>query len=630
MIMRTLHAGFRRRFVLLAATVAAATACSDDDNRAAPANQAPQFTSAPDVRFSENTPIAFAVEAVDPDGDAVTLSLSAAGDGAFFTLDLATGVVTSARPFDFETPQDADSDNTYALAATASDGAATTTQMITVAITDVVDPFNTRGAVAIFGAEAGDAARVVDVVGDLDEDGVADLVIGAAGATPEDALNAGVVYVVLGAALLTDADGVFDLAAFDQLSGVRVFGEGASVAAGADVAGVGDLDGDGAPEVAASSPLSAETPPEAGVTVVFGSALRAALNADGVIRFATLVDDGLGVGLDVAPPLLAATIDAPGDVDGDGVTDVLVCASAPDVASNAAVVFGDAVVTARGQGGRIDLADVGLTGEGVALGGCGDTAFATRLGDIDGDGRADVLTGAFNRNNAFPVFVHAGAAIAAARGAGGVAAPAITFEPDADGSGLTAFPDASAPVGDVNGDGFDDIMISIVNPQTPLVDGYLVFGSPTVVDDTGGVVVVAEIADSGLGVRFERTAVSDTGIGRAAAAAGDVDGDGVDDFFFGPDLIFGGDLGGLAVIPETAIGDTVRAVRITGATPATRALSRPFDLGGDGFDDVVLRADDDSPLGRPGAGVLLLVSGALLTAEADGDGAFAVDEALSD
>ena len=101
-------------------------------------DNAPQFalaSSAFDVL--ENTTAVTTIAASDADGDDLTFSLTNSTDASFFSLDSNSGALTFISAPDFETAEDGNSDNTYELELNVFDGAHTTTQSISVKVTNV-------------------------------------------------------------------------------------------------------------------------------------------------------------------------------------------------------------------------------------------------------------------------------------------------------------------------------------------------------------------------------------------------------------------------------------------------------------------------------------------------------------
>jgi hypothetical protein len=100
-----------------------------------PTNTAPTINNASNS-FSvlENQTSAFSVEASDPEGDALTYSLS--GDDASLFLITSSGTVRFVSAPDFENPQASAGGNAYSLTVSVSDGALTGSKDFTVTVTN--------------------------------------------------------------------------------------------------------------------------------------------------------------------------------------------------------------------------------------------------------------------------------------------------------------------------------------------------------------------------------------------------------------------------------------------------------------------------------------------------------------
>ena len=83
----------------------------------------------------ENQTGAFLVTATDPDGDTITFSITSGADANLFSVNTSGSVTFNTAP-DFEIPGDANSDNTYELTVTASDGTASDSQSFSVTVTN--------------------------------------------------------------------------------------------------------------------------------------------------------------------------------------------------------------------------------------------------------------------------------------------------------------------------------------------------------------------------------------------------------------------------------------------------------------------------------------------------------------
>ena len=102
-----------------------------------PANQAPTFTSPATATAPENSGgTVYQAAASDPDGNAITFSITGGADSARFRIT-AAGALTFATLPDFEQPADSDGNNVYLVTIAASDGSATVTRDVSITVTNV-------------------------------------------------------------------------------------------------------------------------------------------------------------------------------------------------------------------------------------------------------------------------------------------------------------------------------------------------------------------------------------------------------------------------------------------------------------------------------------------------------------
>lgn len=386
-------------------------------------------------------------------------------------------------------------------------------------------PARTQGLVYTF-PELEDACTAL---GDLDGDGHPELVVAKAGTE----LDAGRVSVRSGrtGAELYGIDGL-------------VSGTGFALA----LARLDDLDGDGHDDLAIASPL------QSAPMVSLRSGLTGAVI--GVV-FPSVVGE------------FGRVLASGGDVDGDGVDDLLIASPSP---------------WGGGPGGYVEVVSP-MTGVSLRVHISGQAEALAFLGDVDGDGMDDYAVGAPDTASAAVGMVHVFSG-----GSGGL------LYSHSGVSNYHQFGAALAGIGDVDGDGAGDLLVGAPGEQVaPYTTGaaYLYSGA-------SGALIRHQVAP-GIGqVMF----------GKSLAGAGDYDGDGVSD---------------LAVMHSSSwVGGVVKNVGnvyvFSGATGAelermsTWGQRGPMvnagDVNLDGIEDLLLA----SPATAPGLSSILMLGAAPLPA----------------
>ena len=279
----------------------------------------------------------------------------------------------------------------------------------------------------------------------------------------------------------------------------------AGEAFGASIAGAGDLNGDGYADLVVGAPGIALSDPGRAY-VYFG-------NSGGPARSPSLT---------LAAPTngrFGTSVAGAGDVTGDGLGDLIV--SAPMQASTTGSVRGRVYLyPGRATSGPAAMPTRTLEGPpnpGMLLNNGNFGVRVASAGDINGDGRADVLVAATTQ----AVPAGNGQVYAYLGFSGGISTSPVTTLPGPHGG---YFGDPLGAAGDVDGDGFGDVVIAAHEATAPGGGGavgraYLYLGS------FAGTLAQVSLTDP--------SPRSEARFGHGTTGLGDVDGDGFDDWAVG-------------------------------------------------------------------------------------------------
>lgn len=408
---------------------------------------------------------------------------------------------------------------------------------------NILSELNGKNGFVINGKNIGDNLGISIASGDINGDGIDDVLIGAYHASPA---RAGATYVVFGQNSSNNItfNASFDVSELNGTNGFAINGANMNDNSGIAIAS-GDINGDGIDDVIIGAwTASPGHRKHAGATyVVFGhnntgNASIELANLNGTNGFALFgVSEQDNTGCSVAS----------GDINGDSIDDVLIGAfqASPGGKSQAGtsyVVFGrKSTFSASFELSEIN-GENGLAINGANIGDISGNSIAS--GDINDDGFADILIGApgnspgqrngagasyiiFGQNNAFTASLDLellndkiGFAINGANAG--------------DNSGSTV---AS---GDINGDGIDDVLIGATfaspNDRNKAGTSYVIFGH----SNFRGSFDLSELNGKN---GFALNGVNGNDNSGQAIATGDVNGDHVDDIIIGAPGTDGNPLG---------------------------------------------------------------------------------------
>ncbi|WP_371193136.1 hypothetical protein [Glaciecola sp. SC05] len=682
--------------ILVIFTISACGGGGGGDTPAASQNSPPRFTSPTSFTFAENESVSFTLTVSDPDSSSLTISDDAGGDGALFSVNPNTGLVmaiTAGSAFDFESPQDVNSDNVYEQNVTLSDGVNRVSATVRVTITNIDEApvftsssvlslnENTTGPVITVNAtdpegsevsnyrivgveklgETVNSQRLLDAFALDPQTGVLSVVVGfdaeVEGTTDpitvqieaSDGLNVG------GGAVQVN---LIDIVA-RVTSGIRYSGADTVNQLGAYIESVGDIDQDGLEEFWISASVDSQSNENA--WLVWGKTIRDdmsdgvgdmridQLTANQAIRF---VGDNIEQN-QRRSRLIARNA---GDVDGDGVIDLLIgfveersANSVSDIEDGpiAAVIWGDRLGNAAR--GELNLSSLAPS-DGLTLSGLSrfeNLQLSVGAGDFDGDGRSDLVVGSPFKNQARVIF---GSALN--RGTedvnlGTASANTVLLIQSISNAGsgpvIQQIGYHVTAIGDLDGDGYPELAISGEGLSPSLEAGVYIVASQ-VIGDAKAISNTLDLLSPLVAPNVVEMLGQNTSI-IGISASGDIDGDGL------PELVLAHQgINGSTQVASIIYGATIANALATGEDPSLvfslasqgvmifveeqsfsqtvgtkiSAKTMASFTGGLG-DELLIGLAGDSPLGRNEAGALFLLPDTAITSLSSPSLSFAVN-----
>ncbi|MBA5249546.1 MAG: hypothetical protein FE834_08505, partial [Gammaproteobacteria bacterium] len=437
----------------------------------------------------------------------------------------------------------------------------------------------------------------VSSAGDINGDGLDDLIIGAYGANG----GKGKSYVVFGK---TNSTAVNLSVIASGTGGFVINGETVNDKSGYSVSSAGDVNGDGLDDLIIGAYGANESKGRS--YVVFGKTNGTVTNLSDI----TGSTGGFIINGETTGDFSGYSVSSAGDINGDGLDDLIIGTWGADTttrinAGKSYVIFG------KTNSAAINLSDIASASDtgGFVINGEMENDSSGRsvssAGDVNGDGLDDLIVGAYgadpsNKSNAGKSYVVFGkissTAISLDAIANGTGGFVINGENAQDLSGKSV-----SSAGDVNGDGLDDLIVGAGNANTIGGDdagkSYVVFGKT----DTTAINLSAIASGTG-GFVINGEKVWDLS-GDPVSSAGDVNGDGLDDLIIGARragttsddntgksyVVFGKT--DTTAINLNAIVNGVGGFVINGGAKSgysSYSVSSAGDVNGDGLDDLIV------------------------------------------
>ena len=469
----------------------------------------------------------------------------------------------------------------------------------------------------------GMSGYAVSGAGDINGDGLDDVIIGAYAADSGGINNMGESYVIYGSTNgFFSPINVFEL---NGINGFKIIGIDAQDQSGWSVSGAGDMNSDGIDDIIIGAPgADPGGKNQAGEAyVIYGSTNSfsavfelASLNGTNGFQLNGITELGL----------CASSVSGAGDVNNDGIDDIIIGAhNVSSAAGESYVVYG----RASGFPKTFELSSLNGS-NGFRIAGTEALAYSgwsvSGAGDLNNDGTDDVIIGAYKASPDERIYVGKSYVIYGQTNSFNwrILLSNLNGTNGFQLNGIDAYDKCGYSVsgaGDLNNDGIDDALIGAPGQGISHGESYVVYGSslgfPAVfefssLDGTNGFQI------NGYGyAAYSGKSVSDTG---------DVNGDGIDDIIIGAEnvrpcnnmmaagesyLVYGRTNSFPAAFELSSL-DGSNGVQFNGIDESDNSgysVSGTGDINNDGFNDIIIGAPYADPYGVGAAGESYVVYG---------------------